>query len=305
MDRFTLRQLEYLVTAADSGTISAAADRCRATQAAVSSGIAALEAALGTALLVRHAAKGVSPTAAGRAVLERARRILNEAVELGDVAREQATRVAGELTLGCTNTLSPRIFPFVAAAMREEFPEVTLVAREGGAREMQRLLLAGDVDALVVYRQQVQSGVDYRTLFPVRQYIALPVDHRLANRESVAIRELCDEPYVSVDPAVSAGFARRVIASAGVEITPRWTFQNATMLLAMVEHGLAWSILSGVPRKTPFQSDSDNVVFVAIADASVEDAVVLATIPDRETARTRALRDVLERPALSAGFTAR
>jgi DNA-binding transcriptional LysR family regulator len=64
--RFTLRQLEYFLAAAEAGSVTEAAQNIPVAQSSVSAAIAQLEAALGVQLLIRHHAQGISPTAEGR-----------------------------------------------------------------------------------------------------------------------------------------------------------------------------------------------------------------------------------------------
>ena len=66
MIRFTLRQLEYVVRAAETGSVTLAAKRVRASQPTVSAAIAGVERVLGVQLFVRHHAQGLSVTPAGR-----------------------------------------------------------------------------------------------------------------------------------------------------------------------------------------------------------------------------------------------
>ena len=63
--RFTLRQLQYFVAAAEAGSVTDAALNIPVSQSSVSAAISQLEAALGVQLLIRHHAQGISPTAEG------------------------------------------------------------------------------------------------------------------------------------------------------------------------------------------------------------------------------------------------
>ena len=60
--RFTLRQLQYFVAAAEAGSVADAALDIPVSQSSVSAAISQLEAALGVQLLIRHHAQGISPT---------------------------------------------------------------------------------------------------------------------------------------------------------------------------------------------------------------------------------------------------
>jgi DNA-binding transcriptional LysR family regulator len=102
--RFTLRQLEYFLAAADAGSITEAAQNIPVAQSSVSAAIAQLEAALGVQLLIRHHAQGISPTAEGRQYLERARALLRNADELERFAAGLTAELSGTLHLGCLVT---------------------------------------------------------------------------------------------------------------------------------------------------------------------------------------------------------
>src|SRR5699024_1701881 len=116
MLRATLRQLEYFVAAADTGTVSAAALRCHASQAAVSTALSELEHSLGLTLFIRQTARGVRLTSSGERVLPVARRILGDAQELQHLAGAELGEVAGPLRIACTFAISPRALPALATA---------------------------------------------------------------------------------------------------------------------------------------------------------------------------------------------
>lgn len=69
MAEFTLRQLQYFLAAVEEGSITAAAEKNRVTQSAVSMAVSELERALGVSLFVRSHAKPVLPTSAGYIML--------------------------------------------------------------------------------------------------------------------------------------------------------------------------------------------------------------------------------------------
>ena len=60
MHRFTLRQLEYLVTAIDCRSIAGAAEKLNVSQPTISVAISKLEDQIGTQLLLRHHSQGVT-----------------------------------------------------------------------------------------------------------------------------------------------------------------------------------------------------------------------------------------------------
>ena len=84
---YSLRQLQYLVAVADLGGFRKAAEACGVAQPSMSAQIAQVEQAIGVQIFERSA-RGVRVTAAGAAVIDRARAVLLASRDLADTARQ-------------------------------------------------------------------------------------------------------------------------------------------------------------------------------------------------------------------------
>lgn len=91
--RFTLRQLEYFLAAADAGSVTEAAQNIPSAVLGVGRDRPA-GGGVGGAAVHPHHAQGISPTAEGRQFLERARALLRDADELERFAAELTGRRA-------------------------------------------------------------------------------------------------------------------------------------------------------------------------------------------------------------------
>ncbi|GAA2453620.1 LysR substrate-binding domain-containing protein [Agromyces soli] len=298
MNAVTLRQLQYFVAAAEAGTVSAAAERCLASQAAVSTGLGELERALGLQLLVRRPAKGVALTRSGERMLPVARRILDDTSELERLAGAEHDEVAGPLRIACTVALSPRLLPPLAATFTERHPRVELDLVDGLASEVQDLLRTGAVDAAVLYRRQLAADFDVREVRSLAPYAVLPESHRLASAPDVSLAELAEERLILVQPAGSRSVIESLIEEAGIVPNPGWAFTNPETVRAMVARGLGYSVFSGRPRGTQ-SFDGRHVAYVRVRDAVAPNDVILA-MPhgQRRTARLDALLALLGEPEL-------
>lgn len=118
---WTLRELRCFVTAADTGTLTAAAEELHVSQAAVSRAIASLERSLGQRML-RRGRHGCEPTAFGETMLPQARRILVAASGLDALAREQH----GQLNLGYAWAALGSHTTALLRGWAEEHPETEL-----------------------------------------------------------------------------------------------------------------------------------------------------------------------------------
>src|SRR3569832_402688 len=116
MNRFA--EMEAFIAVVETGSFSAAARRLRVGQPAVSKTIAQLESRLCTKLLLRST-HGLTPTEAGQAYFDRARRAVQEADEAEAAARGANTRLSGRLRLCAAVTFArlhviPRLPVFLA-----------------------------------------------------------------------------------------------------------------------------------------------------------------------------------------------
>ncbi|AMM16943.1 transcriptional regulator [Burkholderia sp. PAMC 28687] len=117
MDRMT--GMETFVSVVESGSFSAAARLLDVGQPAVSKAIAQLEDRLGVRLLLRST-RGLTPTEAGQAYYEHARRAILQADEADFAAKGAASRLAGRLRVSAAVTFArlhivPRLPVFLEA----------------------------------------------------------------------------------------------------------------------------------------------------------------------------------------------
>jgi len=154
---FTLRQLQYARAVADTLSFHKAAERCRVAQPSLSAQIAALERGLGVTLFERDRRK-VLVTAAGRELLDRARRILLGADELSDAALRLSDPLSGMVRVGVIPTISPYLLPPVTPALHAAYPRLTIVWIEDKTPVLTAALSEGSLDAAVLALEADLAG---------------------------------------------------------------------------------------------------------------------------------------------------
>ena len=143
--------LRHLLLIAQHGTFTKAARHAHLSQPALSASIQRLELAFGARLLDRGRG-GAALTAAGEALLPRARAAL-AAIEDGRRAvGEVAGLRAGEVRVGAGATACTYLLPPVLAAFRSAHPGVRILLRESPTADVLAALEAGDLDLGVVAR---------------------------------------------------------------------------------------------------------------------------------------------------------
>ncbi len=213
---FTLRQLAHFVAVAEEGSISAAAGRLFMSQSAIAASHTELERALGTDVCVRRRAQGVSLTPMGELLLERAKRLLAEAAELSYAVRGNGTELVGPLVVGCFVTLAPTVLPRLLAEFGQLHPLVTVDFVEGPQDRLEEALLAGEIEAAVLYDMGLLEALDRIVLYEARAYALLGQSHPLAAQRTVTLEQLASEPLVLFDQTPSTNYAMSLFQARGL-----------------------------------------------------------------------------------------
>ena len=146
---FSLRQLQYLVAVADLGGFRRAADACGVAQPSLSAQVAQVEAALGVQVFERGV-RGVRVSAAGAAVLDRARGVLLASTDLLDTARRHGDPLRGRVRIGVIPTVCPYLLPEIAEPLLRALPTLQIVWSEDKTGALLSQLMDGRLDAALV-----------------------------------------------------------------------------------------------------------------------------------------------------------
>ena len=125
----TLKQLQYLVALKDAGHFGRAAEACFVTQSTLSAGIRELETLIGV-VLVERTRRVVRFTPLGDRIADKARIVLREADELGDMARAAGRPLSGDMRMSVIPTIAPFMLPRILPRLRTNYPELKLFLRE-------------------------------------------------------------------------------------------------------------------------------------------------------------------------------
>ncbi|HEX7307963.1 LysR family transcriptional regulator [Lentzea sp.] len=238
----TVRQLEYLIAVAETGSLTTAAVRCHVSQSAISLALTELERALDLRLVVRSPRRGAALTAAGAQVLADARRVVGAMGDLGAEARGLSLRVGGVLTVGCYAPIAPFHLPAAIATFEQAHPDVSVRFVEGSLPEIAGDLVAGRCEIAFLYDQDLLPGIETRTLHDQAPRVLLPGGHRLRRRRAVALAELAADPFVLLDVAPSERYFRAVFAAAGVEMVVAHRARSFELARSLVARGIGYSI---------------------------------------------------------------
>nr|WP_208402935.1 hydrogen peroxide-inducible genes activator [Sphingomonas japonica] len=169
----TLKQLQYLVALREAGHFGRAAESCFVTQSTLSAGIRELETLIGVTL-VERTRRVVRFTPLGERIVAKARTVLREADELGDIARAAGRPLTGEMRMSVIPTIAPFILPRVLPKLRAQYPELTLYLREEPSGPACDSLQHGRADCVLLALPYACGDVEIAPLFDDRLFVAFP-----------------------------------------------------------------------------------------------------------------------------------
>jgi DNA-binding transcriptional LysR family regulator len=220
-----LRQLRYFVAVAEENHFGRAAVRLHMTQPPLSQTIQSLEAELGTPLFARTR-RSVALTAAGAALLPEARRILQQAGALPELAKRAASGESGLLSLAFVSTADYSVLPPLLREFRERFPQVQIDLREATTDVQLEDLAQGRIDAGLLIPplpDKVKSALGYLTVLSEPLILAAPKGlNGLRGKSSVPLKAVADAPLIIFPRRIAPAFHDAILScfhDAG--LTPR------------------------------------------------------------------------------------
>ena len=278
MIHFSLRQLEYLVAAAQHGGAARAAQALHVSQPSISKAIGELEALWDERLFVRLHARGLELTAAGAARVRQARAVLRQAESL---LAPRAVALEGRLRVGCLSTLGPRYLPDILSRLRTAHPAIEVELVEGDIESLTRQLERGSLDVALLYDLGLARGVRLEPVAELRPYALLPWGHALARQPRLRLAELAREPLILISLPHSRDYFLSLFRAAGV--TPRIAHESPSMEMVrtLVANGLGVSLLTTRPaRDTGY--DGKRIACRALLGPLQAQSVVLAYPADED-----------------------
>jgi DNA-binding transcriptional LysR family regulator len=296
---FTLVQLRYFAAAARLGSMTAAARELLVSQSAVSTAVSTLEKELGVQLLIRHHARGLALTAAGREFYQELRGFLVHTAELAESAHRAGTEVVGNLTVGCFSTLVPFRIPGLLTAFAEQYPSVRVHVHEGEHAAVKRALRSGDCEIALLYGYDLDDDLDRESVDSVRPYAIVAAAHPLAQRPSRRVRlaELADEPMVLLDLPHTSNYMQSILAESGIRPTVRHRTGGYESVRSLVAHGLGFALLNQAPVHDMTYSGRRVVALELEDEVAPLDVVLARPRGARLTRRARCFAEMCRRTA--------
>jgi LysR family nitrogen assimilation transcriptional regulator len=242
-----LKQLRAIVTVAEVGSVTRAAQLLHLVQPAVTRQIRTLEQELGVDLFERTG-QGMRPTEAGTVMVDRARRALNELERARAEVQPAPGEVTGIVTLGLLESTADLLAEPLVTALARDHPGVELRLLTAYSGHLQQWLDDGDLDLTLLYDLDSTPSLNARPLVRERLWAVAPASAGLRADRPVTFTEAAAHPLVL--PAPGHALRRLIDTAAGrpgatsMEVVVQTNSLRVQKQLVRAGHG--WTVLPGV-----------------------------------------------------------
>jgi LysR family transcriptional regulator, nitrogen assimilation regulatory protein len=189
-----LKQIEYFVRVAELGSFTQASVTLDVAQSALSRHVRLLETELRQNLLIRNG-RGVTPTEAGKILLEHGRGVLHQVDRLREELARERGGLVGKVALGLPPGLSKVLTVPLMRVFREAMPDAVLSIREGLSLSMLDDLNTGRLDVALLYDAAPFPDIELQPVITQSLYL-VQSRHHAPVVGPISLREVAELPLI-------------------------------------------------------------------------------------------------------------
>ncbi|WP_405162650.1 LysR family transcriptional regulator [Nocardia sp. NBC_01499] len=269
-----LRRVRYFLAVAEHRHFGRAAEALHITQPALSQQVKALEKELGVELLARTG-RGFVLTPAGLALQAGSQQLLSAAADLERTVRARASGTAGELKVAFTRSGSDSDISQRIRSFRKEFPDIDVSTITGWTSWNLDLLESGEVDVAFVRGNIAHPRVETHLIGLQEAAVVVSKGHPLAEKASVEISDIVDEPIVLWSRQTGPDFYDELVSHVWGDGAPNLVAEesDAEQVLDLVSSGTGISVLD---RKRATRIAHENIVVIPFGTNPPQIAIQIA-----------------------------
>ena len=256
---FDLRQLEIFSKVVELRSFSKAANAVFLAQASVSERIANLEKAIGTKLIDRLG-RQILPTRAGELLYKHAVLLL----DMKRTARLEMENFLGvkqgDIRLGGSTIPGEYILPEVIGRFYRKYPLISVSLTIADTGKIEELVHDGELELGVIGSKSSHREILHSELWKDEIVLAVPLEHRWANKRLISLKELYEEPFILREAGsgtlkILDVYLKEAGSDGVVALKAIARLGTSTSVKEAVKSGLGISILSSRALKTDLQAN--------------------------------------------------
>lgn len=277
LNRISLRQMQYFVATAESGSIIIASEKIHVSSPSISAAIAHIESELQVQLFIRQHAKGLMLTNVGQKVMQECKLILSQASSLYALAADFSGSIRGPLKLGCFSAFSPMIYAEIIHGFTNLYKNVTLQLCEDDQQILLQSLGRNELDVVLTYDLNIDHDlIHFEPLAVLPPHVLVSEAHPLAKNAAVTLEELTNYPMVLLDMPYSNDYFISLFRQQKLSPQVAHSSRHVDVVRSMVANNLGYTILNVRPKNN-YSLDGKRLVRLRLAGEQRPMQIGLAT----------------------------
>lgn len=241
-----LKDFQYLITLADEGSVSKAADRLYMSQSSLSQALQQYESELGVKLFLRTS-KGIHPTANGEVFIGHLRQMVSYYKQARSELWDNEGMKGGHVRFGISSFRGAQTLPKILMEFSAKYPEVHVDVVEEHSLKLEELLLEGKLDVAVIALPAAKLKNEVSLLTKDEVYLVAPKGHALLKSAHaapdghrwVSLKEAAQYPFIlSGQSTILGNLSRNLLQRAKVKYTAEHDDISAAMAVSMAKAGI-------------------------------------------------------------------
>lgn len=238
-----IKQLHYFIAVSEQMNFSKAAERLHISQPSLSNAIKKLEQEIGSPLLERNT-RNLQLTEAGELLFERAKVIVKNMEVLKIEMDEVIVHGTRDITIGVMESIKHWL-PRVIANYKKDYPHMKIhLVDILGSKRVKKSLKSYKTHLIITNQLMDDPELEVQTLYEERLVAVLPLHHPLAQKDTLTISDICEEPFI----ISTEGFQTRrdILTSfeqAGKNINIQFEIERFETAVSLVREHLGVTIL--------------------------------------------------------------
>jgi len=190
-----IKQLHYFIAVSEHMNFSKAAERLHISQPSLSNAIKKLEQEIGSPLLERNT-RNLQLTEAGELLFERAKVIVKNMEVLKIEMDEVIVHGTRDITIGVMESIKHWL-PKVIANYKKDYPHMKIhLVDILGSKRVKKSLKSYKTHLIITNQLMDDPELEVQTLYEERLVAVLPLHHPLAQKDTLTISDICEEPFI-------------------------------------------------------------------------------------------------------------
>jgi len=237
-----MHQFRYFLALCETLNFTRAAEQCNVSQPSLTRAIKKLEDELGGPLF-RRERKLTHLTDLGRLMRPQFQKLIDASEQARNDAEDYYSLEQATLTLGVMCTIGPARLIGLIDRLQNDIPKLELKLRDAPGHKLVDELISGDVDLAIIGLPDYPERLDARMLYSERFVVAFPTGHRFEAMNSVPLRELADEDYLSRTNCEHGDYLDAIGRPAEFEVNLRHQSEHESWIQALVLAGMGCAVM--------------------------------------------------------------